>query len=100
MDNKLLNKCNAEDLKIAIKNYYGYTDNQLKEHWSKWKEVELLQQQIMINHDDINDLITDSYKDSYQPLNIEQKTIQTKEFLKIIDILIEPILPISKKMKY
>lgn len=97
---KILEKLDLVDLKNTIKNYYGYTDNQLIEHWSKWKEVEALAQQNMISHDDIHDLVTDSYRNSYQPLTNKQKSIQTKEFLKIVDILIEPILPISKKMKY
>lgn len=99
MLDKIGNTLNISDLKDTIKAYYGYDENKLREHWSKWKEVEALNQQDMINHDDINDLITENYKQSYQPLTNKQKTIQTEEFLKIIDILVEPVLISHNKMK-
>lgn len=80
----------------TIKSYYQYNDEQLKLHLSKWKEVEILGQNNMITHDDINEVITNNFKISATPLTLKQKIIQTQETLKIIDDIIEPQLKKNK----
>lgn len=83
---------NTLSLEKTIQSYYEYSDEQLKLHLSKWKEVEVLGQDNMITHEDIYELITGKYKVSEIPLTLQQKIIQTNEALKIMDEIVEPQL--------
>lgn len=80
---------NCDNLNAIIKSYYNYTEEELKLHLSKWKEVELFQQNEMITHDDINEVLTGYYHISKSKLTFEQHVEQINIMNVEIETLVE-----------